>query len=274
MPANRLAGERLVLKRITPIQYDRQTTRGRTEPSFITCQDEAGATVEVVAKFSAGCDQGEINLAREVIGACLAGDLGLPIPEPFLIDIPPEWIETVQDAGRRSRMHASLPVAFGSRLAGNGFAAWNAGNLISDIMLPLAAAIFTFDGIIQNPDRRADNPNCLVRGDTLRIFDHELAFSHDLMLGWQPPWALGGLKPLETSGSHIFRAGLKGRPVDLAAIRAPWAGLSDARIRAYEEALPPEWSGAAAAVASATKLIRDARDNIDACLTEIKRVLA
>jgi hypothetical protein len=263
-----------MLKRITPVQYDRPTTRGRTEPSFITCQHEDGTTVEVVAKFSAGCDQGETSLAREVIAACLAGDLGLPIPEPFLIDVSPEWIDTVPDAGRRNRMRGSSTIAFGSKLAGNGFAAWNTGNLISDIMLPTAAAIFTFDAIIQNPDRQADNPNCLVRGDKLRIFDHELAFFDGPIIGWKPPWELGGLKPLETNGNHIFRAGLKGRNPDFAAIRASWAGLSDAHIRAYEEALPPEWSGAAASVASATKLIRDARDNIDACLTEVKRVLA
>jgi hypothetical protein len=263
-----------MLKRITPIQYDRPTTRGRTEPSFITCQQDDGTTVEVVAKFSSGCDQREINLAREVIAACLAGDLGLPVPEPFLISVDTDWIETVPDQGRRAKIRSSSPVAFGSKLAGNGFAAWNSGNLISDIMLPTAAAIFVFDAIVQNPDRRADNPNCLVRGGDLRIFDHELAFSHDLMIGWKPPWVLGGLKPLETNGYHIFRTGLQGRVVDFATIRTAWAGLSDAKIKDYENALPLEWSGAASAVASATKLIRDARDNIDACLTEVKRVLA
>src|SRR5262249_26198574 len=30
--------------------------------------------------------------------------------------------------------------------------------------------------IIQNPDRRTENPNCLVRGESIRIFDHDLAF--------------------------------------------------------------------------------------------------
>lgn len=262
-----------MLKRIAPIQYDRPTTRGRTEPSFITCECADGSTVEVVAKFSAGCDQGETNLAREVIAACLAGDLGLPIPEPYLIDVSADWAETVPDLARRAKIRGSSPVAFGSRYAGNGFAAWNTGNLISDIMLPTAATILTFDAIIQNPDRRGDNPNCLVRGNELRIFDHELAFAHGLMIGWQPPWVPGALKSLETQGNHIFRAGLRGRQVDFDAIRASWAGLSDAKLKDYEKALPLEWSGAAAVVASATKLISDARDNIDACLMEVKRVL-
>ena len=144
-------------------------------------------------------------------------------------------------------------------------------------MLPMAAGIFVFDGIIQNPDRRSVNPNCLVRGDELRIFDHELAFSHDLpRIGqpWTRPWVLGGLKSLETNGNHIFRAGLKGRSIDFGPIRAAWQGLSDAHIADYEGELPAEWTDVARAAASATKLIRDARDNIDAVLQEVKRVLS
>lgn len=263
-----------MLKRISPIQYDRPATRGRTGPLFITCESGDGSIVEVVAKFSGGCDQGNINLAREVIGACLAGDLGLPVPEPFLIDIPAEWASTIPDANERAKVQRSSSVAFGSRAMTRQFSVWTPGNAISDITLPMAAGIFVFDGIIQNPDRRSDNPNCLVRGDELRIFDHELAFSHGLMIGWTPPWVMGGLKSMETNGNHIFRAGLKGRAIDFGPIRAAWAGLSDARIADYERALPAEWTDVANATASATKLIRDARDNIDAVLNEVKRVIS
>lgn len=263
-----------MLKRISPIQYDRPATRGRTGPLFITCEAADGSTVEVVAKFSGGCDQGYINLAREVIGACLAGDLGLPVPEPFLIDVPADWAATIPDASQRAKVERSSPVAFGSRVMTGQFGIWTPGNLISDIMLPTAAGIFVFDAIIQNPDRRSDNPNCLVRGDELRIFDHELAFSHGLVIGWQPPWTLGGLKSMETNGNHIFHPGLKGRIVDYAPIRAAWAGLSDAKIGDYVAALPAEWTNLGAVAATVIKLIKDARDNIDAVLEEVKRVLS
>jgi hypothetical protein len=262
-----------VLKRVSPIQYDRPATRGRTGPLFIACEAADGSVVEVVAKFSGGCDQGNVNLAREVIGACLAGDLGLPVPEPVLIDIQAEWVATVP-ASDRAKVQRSSPVAFGSRTVTGQFSVWTSGNMISDMMLPTAASIFVFDGIAQNPYRRSDNPNCLVRGDELRIFDHELAFSHGLMLGWLPPWAVGGLKSMETNGNHIFRPGLKGRAIDYEPIRSAWAGLSDAKIADYEKALPAEWTNVASAAASATKLIIDARDNIDAVLEEVKRVLS
>jgi hypothetical protein len=212
-----------VLKRVSPIQYDRAVTRGRTGPLFITCEATDGSAVEVVAKFSGGCHQGNVNLAREVVGACLAGDLGLPVPEPFLINIPAQWAATIPDTSERAKVQRSSPVAFGSRAVTGQLSVWSPGNSISDIMLPMAAGIFVFDGIIQNPDRRSGNPNCLVRGDELRIFDHELAFSHGLVLGWTPPWVIGGLKPMETNGNHIFRAGLKGRSIDYGPIRAAWA---------------------------------------------------
>lgn len=154
-----------------------------------------------------------------------------------------------------------------------GYAQWTTETLIDDALLPAAAAVFVFDGIIQNIDRRAGNPNCLLRGGELRIFDHELTFSHGLVIGWVPPWRLGGLKDFEPPGKHIFREGLRKRHIDFAPIRAAWAGIHDSRLEEYEASLPAEWSSASATAKSAIKLIREARENIDACIVEVKRVL-
>ena len=108
--------------------------------------------------------------------------------------------------------------------------AWSRGRRILDSMLPTAAAIFVFDAIIQNVDRRADNPNCLVKGNEIRIIDHEMAFTHRLVLGWRPPWTPGSLKDLEKPGFHIFRDQLRRRAIDLSAIRDAWSALSDAQL--------------------------------------------
>ena len=70
--------------------------------------------VEVVAKFSAGCEEHDASLAREVIAACLAVDLGLPVPEPFLVDVPRNWALHVTDPHQRARIKASSPVTSGS----------------------------------------------------------------------------------------------------------------------------------------------------------------
>lgn len=246
---------------------------GKTAPALISCQKRDGDEIEVVTKYSIGCEQKEISLAAEVIGACLAADLGLPIPEPFLVELDPEFVASVPDPVHRNRMTESNFVAFGSKHVTGQYTTWTSGSLISEAMLPNAAAVFTFDGIIQNPDRRDGNSNCLVRGDEIRIIDHELAFAHGLILFWKAPWLVGGLQNFQKAGMHIFRSGLMGRNINYAPIRDAWANLSDARISAYGNSVPEEWESATNSVASALQLIKDARDNIDACIMEIQRVL-
>lgn len=263
-----------MLTRVTPVEFTRSVASGRTGPSLLVCEKPDGSTVELIAKFSAGCDEREVNLSREVIGACLAADLGLPVPEPFLIEIPEDWIEIIPDAAYREKIRRSSRVAFGSKFITGQFASWTIGNSISQAMAPQAASIFAFDAIVQNPDRRDGNSNCLVRGDELMIIDHELAFSHGLVIGWRPPWAVGGLRALETSGFHIFRAGLRNHAIDFVAIGDRWKALSDADIASYETAVPHEWNGVSNAIRSALSLIKDARDNIKDCLVEIRRVLS
>ncbi|MCJ2107006.1 hypothetical protein MKK70_16800 [Methylobacterium sp. E-041] len=263
-----------MLARVRPVDFVRVSPSGRTQPVILTCEKQDGDNIDVIAKFSAFCDEGVSNLIREVIAACLAGDLGLPLPEPVLIEIDDQWVSIIPDASLRARIAASARVAFGSKFAGPQFTAWSTGTTLLDIHAPLATAVFAFDGITQNVDRRSDNPNCLVRGDAIRIIDHELAFTHGLVIGWRPPWAQGGLRAMETPGYHIFRAGLRGRQIDFGPIRAAWVGLSDGRIDSYAQLLPPEWAAGAGVAAAAVALIKEARDNIDACLTEVQRVLA
>lgn len=258
---------RAVLTRI-----DRVAVQGRTGPILSACEADGEEEVEVFVKLSAGCDQNVVNLAREAIAACLAADLGLPVPKPWLVEIPPEIIPAVTDAQLARKLRDSCPVAFGSTRT-PGFSAWTTGQRLSDAMRPVASGILLFDAIIQNPDRRAENPNCLVRGDELRIIDHELAFAHRLILLWQAPWVLGGMNDLAAPGRHIFVHELKGALIDFAPIKSRWTALSDARLRGYEGAIPPEWAAARADIDAALKLIADARDNIDACIREIGRIL-
>ncbi len=262
-----------MLERVTAQEYVRPSRNGRTRPLLLVCTNAAGDEVELYAKVSARCDEGAVNLAREAIAACLAGDLGLPVLQPYLVELPAVWIASVPDAALRADLTASSPVAFGSRVAGPQFGAWHGGVTLHDDMVAKALAIFTFDAIIQNYDRRAENPNCLERGTQLRVIDHELAFMHRLILGWRPPWTPGALEGLTVPGRHIFLAGLRKQNLDFAPVRAAWSTLSDGRIDLYAASLPTVWAKAASDATDAIRLIKDARDNIDACLTEIQRVL-
>ncbi len=264
-----------MITRVSALEFLRPTSNGRTGPALAVCEHPSGTEIDIVLKYSEGCDQKEINLASEVISACLAADLGLPVPEPFIVQMDAEFVASVPDSYSefRGKLAKSNPIAFGSKHITGQYSAWAGGNYVTEKLLPCAAAIFAFDGITQNPDRREGNPNCLVKGDDVRVIDHELAFRHNLVLFWKAPWVIGGLRDLEQAGAHIFRPGLRGRVIDFGAIRDTWQGLSDARISDYGSAVPVEWSTATNFVETALELIKNARDNIDACILEIQRVL-
>ena len=64
------------------------------------------------------------------------------------------------------------------------------------------------------------------------------------------------------------------QPFDFSEIKSRWSALSDGRLQEYEGAIPPEWAAARADIDAALKLIAEARDNIDACIGELGRILA
>ena len=262
-----------MIPRAVVTRIDRKAAQGRTGPVLAACETDDGEEFEVFAKLSAGCDQGVVNLAREAVAACLAADLGLPVPKPWLAKIPTELAQAVTDAEIADRLRRSSPIAFGSSRM-QQVTTWSSGHRLTDASRPIAAGILLFDAIIQNPDRRIENPNCLVRGDDLRIIDHELAFAHGLILLWRAPWVPGGMHDLETPGRHIFVSHLKGSSIDFSPIKSRWTALSDARLQEYHQTIPPEWAAARPDIDKALKLIADARDNIDACIGELGRILA
>jgi HipA-like kinase len=262
-----------MLETVTPTRFHAAVTSGRTRPARLECEKVNGATVEVIGKFSGGCDRKAVGLAMEVVAACLAADLGLPVPQPYLLDLRPAFIATVTDQQRKALMIASSPIAFGSTEAGNGFRIWSKADRIGDHLVPQALAVLCFDAFVANDDRRETNPNLLVKGREIRIIDHETAFVHKMLIGWQQPWIPGALAPLTTPGHHIFYAGLKGRAIDTAPIEQSWNNITDAKLHEYRGSVPQAWA-ADTAITDAIDLIRSVRDNIAVSLAEVRRVLA
>lgn len=261
-----------MIERLAAIQFDRQAGNGRTEPGFIVAENAAGEEIELIVKLSAKCDRGVTSLAMELLCACLAGDLNLPVPQPYVVDLDLEWIDSIIDVGWANAARQSVPVAFGSRRAGSGFGQWITGTKVVEPLSSRAAAVLLFDAITDNPDRRQINPNCLQRGDEIRIIDHELCFG-PMLIGWQPPWTLGALQHMATNGMHIFRDALRGKDVDWVPVTESWKQLSDEAISDYEAVIPDEWSEALPFVQAAIGKIRNARDHIAECAIEVQRVL-
>lgn len=255
------------------VRFIRKMTTGKTRPSLFACDVAPDREVELVTKFSAGCESGVRSLAAEAIAAMLAVDLDLPCPEPFLAKMLPELVDAIPDQEVAEQARRSVSVAFGSLVLPNGFAVWPIERPLLKPMIQTCAEIIAFDGMIHNPDRRPQNPNCLYRGSDWAIFDHDLAFSSDMVIGWRPPWERGGLDWLGRPGGHALIEQLQGKPVDFDRFKGAWDGITDERLAQYRAALPLEWSEADPFVGQTLSYVAELRDNVESVLDEVQRVL-
>ena len=263
-----------MLNALTAVRFDGRTTSGRTVPARLTCTDTHGEEIEVVAKFSAGCDIGVDALVVEAIAAMLAADLGLPVPEPYLVYLDAQFVaelpdQIVADLARRSSL-----IAFGSRHLPPGYTTWPVGKAIPREALPIAAEIFAYDALIVNSDRRPENPNCLFKGASLAIYDHEAAFFMRGIIGWQPPWVIGSLEQMRNGARHLFFEQLRGRAFNLDRFAGAWLAVTDARLMQYREALPDDWMIVDERATHTLEYIARVRDNLDPALQEVRRVLS
>ncbi len=262
------------------IRFDKRTDVGRTEPlrTLITITDDE-IEHDVIMKISQSLGGSVNNLAYEMLGAILAGDLGLPVCRPFLVEMDDAFVGSIFPLSLRQRLETSCPLAFGSQDAGRQWRTWSAGtDHVSAEQVDLALRIIAFDAFTGNPDRAPNNPNMLVQGDQWRLIDHENAFGFRLKLFPKcQPWVIGNLDLLTKWGQwseHIFAQTLhKKSNLDFSSVRNSWADLSDVRLAEYDACLPPEWDDARDDFSDAINHIRQVRDTIDLCVAELKRVL-
>jgi hypothetical protein len=267
-----------LIKRGSAVRFDRLAEGGRNEPLRVVVEMfDDGSEREVFLKPSGRPEVGFEGMANEVVAACIAGHVGLPVCEPILVELQQEWINSIPQPAIQHMLFNSCPVAFGSTSAGDGWRRWTPDDRVIGDRRATALGIFAFDAFTENADRLVGNPNLLVKGDAIRMIDHELCFRIRLLLLPPPrPWQQGNLDRLVRPGAdaHVFGTLLKGdRYIDVPALRPAWSSLSDEVLDEYGAWIPEEWAPAAGAVADALTHIRHVRDNIDECLTEVKRAL-
>jgi hypothetical protein len=123
-----------------------------------------------VAKFR-GAGQGVKALIAEIIAGLLAVELGLPIPELTLIDVPESFGKSEPDPEIQDLLRASHGINFGMRYLDGAFNfdVSAAGELVPP---DLAARIVWFDAFLSNPDRTHRNPNLLIWNREPWLIDH------------------------------------------------------------------------------------------------------
>jgi hypothetical protein len=229
-----------LITRLTAIQFERFMTSGRTSPAMFGCEDQTGTLVgEYVVKLRGAV--GESGSLNELFAAMLAAHFGLPMPDPALVALDPALVDLVAgiQPSQAPRIRGSVGLNFGTK-ALSGVSTWPVDKSIPEAMWHTAVDIFAFDALVQNPDRRFNNPNLFTRGDDLLIFDHETAFSFLLdLFPSRTPWNLDDQQYLV---EHVFYRRLKSKPIDLTRFAASLSGLSDALIAGIVADVPPEWN--------------------------------
>jgi hypothetical protein len=215
-------------------------TNGRTSPVLLSCDAEGDRPTDYVVKLAGGMELRTAGLLREAIASQLAGQLGLNRPSPAIVHIQAELAELIaEDRPEKAVIiRESIGNNFGSEQM-KEITTWPTDRSIPVSLLDSAGTIFAFDSLIQNPDRRFDNPNLVTHGEELRIFDHESAFSFLLeIFPSTQPWQLGTERYLN---DHVFYKELHKKPIDLSAFITALKNLPTGFFDELRNSLPEEW---------------------------------
>ncbi|MBF0506281.1 MAG: hypothetical protein HQL09_05545 [Nitrospirae bacterium] len=216
---------------------------GRTKPCIFFCEDETGErNGEYVVKLKAGLETGVNGLAAELIASQLARFLDIPTPEAAIIKLDAVIAEVIPDTDLALRIRSSSGLNFGSKVITGGFDTWPVSKAIPSSLKTLAAEIFAFDAMIQNPDRRAEKPNILWKGDELFVIDHEMSmmFIYDI-LPTPNPWQISNLRFVN---GHLFYNALKGQSLNLDRFAGALELLDDNTLETMITNVPEEWRSA------------------------------
>jgi hypothetical protein len=262
-----------VLK-LTATQFFKPMSNGRTRPLLLGAETAAGMKREVVVKLR-GRELTVQAQICELVAAPLAEALGLDVPVAAIVDVPPGF-DAIVPSEHVAAVKASPGLNFGSIHLGAGFTSWAVGRTPHGIQRDHAAAIFAFDLLVQNHDRRSMNPNLWARSDRLGVYDHEAAFSplYLPIIGGAPlPWVLDDQARLRFMEGHVFYSVLRGGRVDLGPFGEKLAALQDETIEALLSVVPEEWRRGNDLCEKIAGYLREAREQRTVILNLIRHIL-
>jgi hypothetical protein len=199
-----------MIDRVTATGFHHFLETGRTRPGLFYCESPSTEVADYVVKLRGGMERPN-GAVCELYAAMLAAHFGLSAPAPSIVLIEEDLARAIAEAEPDTKLAAiiknSVGLNFGSRFLSN-VAPWPEGQGIPGALVDDAMKVYSFDALIQNPDRRFDNPNLGTRGGKIVVFDHESAFSFLLSIfPSKEPWRLAAESYLD---NHVFATRLKG----------------------------------------------------------------
>lgn len=229
------------LSEVSPLVSRQVFDSGRNEPMLITgvCKT-TNNKADYVIKYK-GAPQMSISSSCFELISCFVGiELGLNIAEPSIIDVTPDFLGTLKGKTSYNIVSKSLGKNFGNKFV-PGLKPLVLGQYLDNEQINQAKDIFSFDILISNIDRSEAKPNLSLDGESIFIFDHELAFSFIFSIINNPtPWDLNGNDMLWIK-RHVFYKVLRGKGYVVDSFVEKFNILNDFFWEKVYETIPREW---------------------------------
>jgi hypothetical protein len=188
---------------------------GRTRPLIIECDpldsNESKRKIFVVKAFNLP-EVDSFGLYCEAIGSLFAQELGVSTPYSAIIEINQDFVNIVNPILKQAGLNLKSGLGFGSEYLGSGLTSPISGSFFNNEEISQAVDIFSFDLLVQNPDRKPDNPNCIIKSNKFVAIDFNLAFSFLLLIGkLGEPWEFS---KHQIARKHLFFQALQGKTID------------------------------------------------------------
>lgn len=211
-------------------------TKGYSRPARLTCRRANGQQIEVFIKFAGGVRDRYFGLCAEVLCSAIARHLGFLTPDPYIVNLSPEFLTGAPQEGK-DLIHRSLGLNFGTVAVGSGYGVMPTEPRLPKELSKVAAEIFAFDILVQNFDRKWDNPNLLWNRKRIVLIDHESALNP--VLPW-PDFNLANLD-LDKFYDHVFYSEISPADADFQRLITVLQTMTPAVVDGFFDQLPGVW---------------------------------
>jgi len=229
---------------VEALEANKILSSGRTRPMIVrgVCR-QTGIKGEYVVKLKGSDQMWEGSSLNEILASFIALELNFQVPEPVVINISEEFLETMKNRHDNFMIATkSLGFNFGSALK-DGFQEVLPNQTLNAELKAKLCEMFALDVLLGNTDRRKGKPNFLTNGKDLLIFDHELAFSFTQVLSFARnpnPWLISQ-NDMEWLSNNFCYHYLKGINVDFSNFAARLSVINDVFWEKAIDTIPQEW---------------------------------
>ena len=200
------------MRHFTATRFHEPTKRGLTKPFLVIAEDQAnGEELTLVVKSNAGYEAhgGVDYMHREAYCLLLSRAIGLEAVEPVAVEIPPGFEFGALDyrEHKGTDYFELITDSHGTNFAtihlGNDWMPWTDTTRPRKVPQESIDHSFCFDAMVQNDDRKKDNPNLLWKGDRLVSLDFDRAWCLGYFQNDARPWRKA-LERLKLRDSSLF----------------------------------------------------------------------